>query len=193
MGILVMFPTGNWYAWNVKFKNGDKPLALLGLQSRVGDKPHKFQVECPEHGTAVLQGSKQFVTGTTTLARLCQWDIKVSIKSLDSEDTCQKVPGTACYEHDSSNGKFQTLGKSRKKTIPGPILGRDLLQKNSGGCLAGSSEIPSPRQISIHKTNDCAMNCEPSALVRGSDPSKGQGVHTMAGDMWQALARRMVL
>ena len=31
--------------------------ALLGLQSRFGDKPVNFQVLCPQHGTAVLKGS----------------------------------------------------------------------------------------------------------------------------------------
>ena len=33
-------------------------LTLLGLQSRVGDKPLKVSVVCPQNGTAVLKGSK---------------------------------------------------------------------------------------------------------------------------------------
>ena len=31
-------------------------LTLLGPQSRFGDKPLKFQVDCPQNGTAVLKG-----------------------------------------------------------------------------------------------------------------------------------------
>ena len=57
-----------------------------------------------------------------------------------------------------------------KETILGPMLGQDRLQKNSGGCLVRSGEIPSPPQTSIDRTNDCVMNSERSALVAGSDP-----------------------
>ena len=32
-------------------------LTLLEPQSRFGDKPRKFQVVCPQNGTAVLKGS----------------------------------------------------------------------------------------------------------------------------------------
>ena len=35
-------------------------LTLLGLQSRLGGKPAKFQVDCPPNGTAVLK----VLTGT---------------------------------------------------------------------------------------------------------------------------------
>ena len=35
-------------------------------------------------------------------------------------------------------------------------------------------------------------NSERGALVRGSDPSEGHRVYTMAGDMWRALARSMI-
>ena len=56
--------------------------------------------------------------------------------------------------------------------------------------MVRSGEIPSPRQTSIDKTNDCVMNSERNALVRGSDPPKGHRVHTMSGDTWRALARR---
>ena len=49
------------------------------------------------------------------------------------------------------------------------MVDQDRLEKNKGGCLVRSGEIPSPRQTSIGKTNDCAMNSEPSALVWGSD------------------------
>ena len=64
----------------------------------------------------------------------------------------------------------QTFGQARKKQNLGPVLGQHRLEKNSGGCLVRSGEIPSPRQTSIDKTNDCIMNYEQSALVRGSDP-----------------------
>ena len=36
--------------------------------------------------------------------------------------------------------------------------------------IVGSGEMLSTRQTSIDKTNDCVMNSERSALVRGSDP-----------------------
>ena len=57
-----------------------------------------------------------------------------------------------------------------EKTILGPRLGQDRLQENSGACLVRSGEIPSPRQTSIDKTNDCFTNYERSALDRGCDP-----------------------
>ena len=42
----------------------------------------------------------------------------------------------------------------------------------------------------IGKNSDCVMKSEQGALVRGSDPPWDHRVHTKAGDMWQALARR---
>ena len=45
--------------------------------------------------------------------------------------------------------------------------------------LIRSGEIPSPRQTSIDKTNDCAMETDRGALVRGSDPPSGHSVHKM--------------
>ena len=38
--------------------SGYPDLALLGLQSPFGDKPVKFQVSCPQNGTAVPKGSR---------------------------------------------------------------------------------------------------------------------------------------
>ena len=58
--------------------------------------------------------------------------------------------------------------------------------------LIRSGEIPSPRQTSIDKTNDCAMKSERGALVRGSDPPFGHSVHDTAGDRWRATARRLI-
>ena len=44
-----------------------------------------------------------------------------------------------------------------------------------------------------HKTNDCVMNSERGALVRGSDPPSGHNcVHNTACDTWQAPARRLI-
>ena len=65
------------------------------------------------------------------------------------------------------------------------MLGQDRPEKNS--------KIPSPRQTTIDKTNDCcAMKSERGALVRGSDPLSGHGVHKTAGDMWRAPARCLI-
>ena len=72
------------------------------------------------------------------------------------------------------------------------MLGQHRLEKNSGGCLDQSGEIPRPRQTSTDKTNDCIMNSERGALVRVPDPPQGHRVHTMAGDMRQALTRLMI-
>ena len=55
-----------WYVWRNAFtrppcccspkRRGS--LALLEPESRFGDKPFKFQVVCPQNGTAVLKGLK---------------------------------------------------------------------------------------------------------------------------------------
>ena len=50
---------------------------------------------------------------------------------------------------------------------------------------------PGPRQTSIGKNSDCVMKSEQGVLVRGSDPPQGHRVHTKAGDMWRAPARRL--
>ena len=87
--------------------------------------------------------------------------------------------------------KSSKLEKKRKKN-PGPILGQDRPEKNSAKCLIRSGEIPSPRQTSIDKNNDCAMKSEWGALVRGSDAPFGHRVHNAAGVMWRAPARRLI-
>ena len=46
-----------------------------------------------------------------------------------------------------------------------------------------SSEIPSPGQTSIDKTNDCAMKSERGALVSGSDPPSGHSFHKTTGEV----------
>ena len=42
------------------------------------------------------------------------------------------------------------------------------------------------------QTNDCVMDYERGALVRGSDPPLGHRVHTVSGDMWWTLAMLMI-
>ena len=71
-------------------------------------------------------------------------------------------------------------------------MGQDRLQKNSGACLNRSGQVLCPRATSIDKIDDCVMNSERSALVRGSDPHPRVTVvtHWPVGDMWRALARR---
>ena len=58
--------------------------------------------------------------------------------------------------------------------------------------LVGSGEIPSPGQTSIDKNNDCAVKSERGALVRGSEPPSGHGVHKTTGDRWRVPARRLI-
>ena len=73
------------------------------------------------------------------------------------------------------------------------MLGQDRLEKNSAKRLIRNGEIPSPWQTSIDKTNNCVMESERGALVRGSSaPPSGHSVHDTAGDMWRAPARRLI-
>ena len=60
--------------------------------------------------------------------------------------------------------------------------------------LIRSGKIPSPRQPSIDKTNDCAMRSERGALVRGSNPtfSGHSSVHKMAGNTCRTPATRLI-
>ena len=87
--------------------------------------------------------------------------------------------------------KVPNLKKKTKKVFPGQILGLDRLDVNSAKCLIRSGEIPSPRQTSIYKNNDCVVKSERDALVRGSDPPS-RSVHNMADDAWRAPARRLI-
>ena len=50
------------------------------------------------------------------------------------------------------------------------MLGQDRPEQNSAKCLIRSGDISSPRQTTTDKTNDCVMEYEWGALVRGSDP-----------------------
>ena len=74
------------------------------------------------------------------------------------------------------------------------MLRQDRPEKPWAKCLIRSVEIPSLRQTSIDKNNDLrnAMKSERGALVRGSDPPSGHSIHTTAGGMWPASARRLI-
>ena len=50
---------------------------------------------------------------------ICQLKRKLSIRSLNAKDNRHNFSGAVCKEHDSSNGKFQTFGKPRKKQLWG--------------------------------------------------------------------------
>ena len=78
--------------------------------------------------------------------------------------------------------KGTKLSTKYEKKILGQILGQDRPEKNSAKCFIRSGEIPSPRQTSIDKTNDCVMNSERGAIVRCSEPPSGHSVHNTAGD-----------
>ena len=79
-----------------------------------------------------------------------------------------------------------------KKKKTGQKLGQDRPEKHSAKCLIQSGEVPSPRQTSIHKSNDRVMKSERGALVRSSDPHSGHSsVYPTVGDMWRAPARRL--
>ena len=73
--------------------------------------------------------------------------------------------------------------------MPRQILGQNQPEKNSAKCFIRSGDIPSPRQTPMDKTNDCVMNSERGALVRGSDPLSEHIVH---GDTWRAPARSLI-
>ena len=101
---------------------------------------------------------------------LCQWKRKLPIKRWNSKDTPVRI-----FQVQLAMGPFLQTESSKllekpEKTILGPMLGQDRLQKNSGGCLVRSGEIPSPRQTSIDETDDLVMNSERSALGRGPVP-----------------------
>ena len=76
----------------------------------------------------------------------------------------------ACYEHNILKESSE-LEENSEETAVGPIFAQNRLHSRklrSGGCLDRSSGIPSPRQTSIDRTNDCVTNSERSALVIGA-------------------------
>ena len=54
-------------------------LTLLELQSRFGDKPVKFQVVCPQHGTAVRKGLITTTPAPGHLSYLCLFYYRVLV------------------------------------------------------------------------------------------------------------------
>ena len=102
------------------------------------------------------------------------------------KDTRQTISVPLAMSTDLREKKI--LSKTRKKIIPGPILGQDRPEKNSSHMLVRSGEIPSPRQTSIDKNNDCAMKSEQGALVGESDPPSGYRVHKTTGGGRRRLA-----
>ena len=71
-------------------------------------------------------------------------------------------------------GKSFKLFKKTKNNTWADLGAKIGMRKTQAKCLVRSGEIPSPRQTSIDKTNDCAMKSERGALVRGSGPPSGQ-------------------
>ena len=114
-------------------------------------------------------------------------------ESSNFKDTRQKMSVPLAMSTNLRKNMFQTFKKTPKNIIPGQILGQDRPEKNSSQMLIRSGEIPSPRQTSIDKNNDCAMKSERGALVRGADPSSGHSVHKTTGDTCRAPARRLIL
>ena len=95
------------------------------------------------------------------------------MESVNLKETRQIFSEQDSYGHDSPNKKVPNFWKKTREIKNKNLrqtLGRDRLRKNKGGNLVRSGEIPSSRQTSIDKTNNCVMNSERGALVRGSDP-----------------------
>ena len=113
------------------------------------------------------------------------------MKSLNFKGTRRKMSVSLAMST-NLHKKSLKISKKTEKIIPGQMLGQDRPEKNSAKCLIRSGEIPSPRETSIDKTNDCVMNSERGALVRGSDPPSGHSVHNTAGYTWRAPARRLI-
>ena len=105
----------------------------------------------------------------------------VAKKSLNFKDARQNISVPFSI---STNLQKKFIPKNPNELFPGQILGQDRPEKNSAQCLIRSGEIPSPRQTSIDKTNDCAMKSERGELVRGSDPPSGHSVHKTTGNIY---------
>ena len=85
-------------------------------------------------------------------------------------------------------------GKATAPKLRVPSAGRRCgarPENHSAKCLIRNDEITSPRRTSIDETSGCAIKSD-RAQVRGSDPPSGHSVHNTAGDMWRALARRLI-
>ena len=80
----------------------------------------------------------------------------------------------------------------KNKQIPGRMLGQNRPDKNSAICLIRAARF---RVLESHRSTRptrTSYKSERGALVRGSDPPLGHSVHTTAGVMWRAPARRLI-
>ena len=122
-----------------------------------------------------------FVQG---LAAADRWQWKCDVANKRSYFITRRAISVPLAMSTNIQKKLLRVSKKKPKNIvPGQILGQVLIR---------SGEIPSPRQTSIDKTDDCAMKSERGSLVRGSDPSSGHSVHKTTSDMWRAPARRLI-
>ncbi|MEP5374449.1 MAG: hypothetical protein ABJQ14_01505 [Hyphomicrobiales bacterium] len=75
---------------------------------------------------------------------------KVPIKGLNSKDARQNCLGTACYEQDYLNGKFQTFGKAQKY-ISGAYVGPRSASEKLGRMFGSSKRRDSESTIAINR------------------------------------------
>ena len=83
--------------------------------------------------------------------------------------------------------KFEFQKNTRHK-ISVPLASAQIFQEKSSKLTKKYRK----NELSIDKTNDCVINSERGALVRGSIPPSGHSVHNTAGDMWRTPARRLI-
>ena len=104
---------------------------------------------------------------------------------MNFKDTRRKISVPLAMSINLQKKSSKPSKKNRKKKSWGDLGPRSAREKLSQ-MLVRSGEIPSLRQTSIDKTNDCAMKSERGALVRGADPPSGHSVHKTAGHMYVA-------
>ena len=110
-----------------------------------------------------------------------RWNLKHTHRNIS-------VP-LAMYEHESlQQQKNQTLKEKKEKQFLAGCWGKIGLRNTRRNVFIRSGEIPSPRQTSVDKTNDCVMKFERGALVRGSDPPSGHSARMTAGVVYVAVA-----
>ena len=91
---------------------------------------------------------------------------------MNFKDTRRKISVPLAMSINLQKKSSNPSKKNRKKKSWGDLGPRSAREKLSQ-MLVRSGEIPSLRQTSIDKTNDCAMKSERGALVRGADPPSG--------------------
>ena len=107
--------------------------------------------------------------------------------SLNFEYTRRNISLPLALSTSLCKKKFQTWKKKNEENSSRSGVGQNRPEKNPAERLIRSGEIPSPRQASIDKTNDCVKKSERGAIVRG-----WWSVHNTAGDKWRAPARRLI-